>query len=368
LIAIALAVLGLAAGGRILRAMPDFDVYWTAADRARTAAPLYRVEDGHYQFKYLPAFAILAIPLSVMPLASAKAVWFGASLALMATLVWVSIALLPERRWPAWMLATAAIVAMGKFFGHELLLGQVNLLFAVIATSALLALRSHQDKMAGVLIALAVIVKPYALLFLPWLAAVRRHAFIAATACVVAALVLPIVVYGAATTADLHSQWWGVVRDSTAPNLLNQDNVSLAAMYAKWLGMGTLATRLAALTSVVLIAAVILVCVRRGAVIAFPESLEGSLLLTMIPLLSPQGWDYVFLISTPAVVLVMNYIDRFPVAMRAVVIAAISTIGLSLFDVMGRANYAAFMSWSPITVCYLVVIAALVSLRVRGVA
>jgi hypothetical protein len=285
----------------------------------------------------------------------------------MAARVWIGIALLPDRRWPVWVLATAAVIAMGKFFGHELLLGQVNLLFAVIAASALLAMRPRQDTLAGALIALAVIVKPYAVLFLTWLAAVRRHAFFAATACVGAALVLPIAVYGAATTVDLHSQWWAVVRDSTAPNLLNQDNVSIAAMYAKWLGMGTLASRLTVLTAVALIAAVIVVCVRRRGV-AFPESLEGSLMLTTIPLLSPQGWDYVFLVSTPAVVLILNYIDRFPIGMRAVVMAAIATIGLSLFDVMGRTNYAAFMAWSPITVCYLVVTAALVSLRVRGIA
>ena len=41
---------------------------------------------------------------------------------------------------------------------------------------------------------------------------------------------------------------------------------------------------------------------RRG--LSFPEGLEAALLLTCIPLLSPQGWDYVFLVSTPAVVLI----------------------------------------------------------------
>ena len=112
LIAAALVVLSLTAGGRITRAMPDFDVYWTAADRARAAAPLYRVEDGHYQFKYLPAFAVLAIPLSLVPLAYAKALWLAVSVALIAALITISITLLPERRRPAWILATAAVVTM----------------------------------------------------------------------------------------------------------------------------------------------------------------------------------------------------------------------------------------------------------------
>jgi hypothetical protein len=347
--------------------MPDFEVYWTAANRARTVEPLYRVEDGHYQFKYLPAFAVLAIPLSLVPLATAKALWLAASVALIVALITVSIRLLPERRRPAWILATAAAVTMGKFFGHELLLGQVNLLFGVVATSALLALRTRHDNAAGALVALAVVVKPYAVLFMPWLAAVRRQAFLAAMIGVIGALALPIVAYGVATTVDLHAQWWRIVRDSTAPNLLNQDNVSVAAMYAKWLGPGTLAARLAAATSVALIAIVVILFLRRRGT-DFPEGLEGSLVLTLIPLLSPQGWDYVFLISTPAIVFVVNYADRLPVVLRLLAIAAIAAVGLSLFDVMGRTNYATFMSWSVITVCYFVVIAALASLRIRGIA
>ena len=69
-------VLALLFGGRVSRKMPDLAVYWTAATRARAAEPLYRVDDGHYQFKYLPAFAVLATPLSTVSLQAAKAIWF----------------------------------------------------------------------------------------------------------------------------------------------------------------------------------------------------------------------------------------------------------------------------------------------------
>jgi hypothetical protein len=67
--------------------MPDFAVYWTAANRARQAEPLYRAEDGHYQFKYLPAFPILTIPLGAVPLETAKVIWFFTSIALLMLLV-----------------------------------------------------------------------------------------------------------------------------------------------------------------------------------------------------------------------------------------------------------------------------------------
>jgi hypothetical protein len=107
--------------------------------------------------------------------------------------------------------------------------------------------------------------------------------------------------------------------------------------------------------------------VRRGP-IRLPEALEGGLLLTSIPLLSPQGWDYVFLLSTPAIMLWVNYEDRLPLVIRAVTAAAIAVVGLSLFDVMGRAAYAAFMALSVITVCFVVVIGSIATLRVKGVA
>ena len=49
---------------------------------------------------------------------------------------------------------------------------------------------------------------------------------------------LPVPLYGVHGNIELHRAWWRTVTESTAPNLINADNVSLAAMYAKWLGPG----------------------------------------------------------------------------------------------------------------------------------
>jgi hypothetical protein len=180
-------------------------------------------------------------------------------------------------------------------------------------------------------------------------------------------LALPAVFYGVTGTIDLHQAWWQTVTASTAPNLTNQDNVSIAAMYTKWLGTGGRSVVLTVATSVLLLATIATAFVRRRGV-AHAEALEGSLLLTSIPLLSPQGWDYVFLLATPAVMLLMNYADRLAIPMRVLSGAAVAVAGLSLFDVMGRAAYSAFMATSAVTVCYLVVTAAMLSLRLQRVA
>ena len=348
--------------------MRDFEVYWTAASRALHSELLYRATDGHYQFKYLPAFAVLTTPAALVPLETAKAIWFVVSAALLPLLIALSVALLPEHRRPGWALAVVAIVVMGKFFGHELVLGQVNILFAVIACVGVLLMRHRHDAGAAASFVLAVAVKPYAIVFLPWLARARgRAAIVPAAAAIAALVILPVALYGASTTIGLHRDWWLTVTQSTAPNLTNIDNVSLAGMYAKWLGAGDTASVATMVTSAALLALAMFAIARRRTV-ARPEALEGGLLLTLIPLLSPQGWDYVFLVATPAVVLFANYDDRLPSLLRWTTWIALAIIGLSLFDLMGRERYATFMSWSVITWCFIVLIVALGFLRARRIA
>jgi hypothetical protein len=353
---------------RVSDKMADFEVYWRGASRAAAAEPLYRADDEHYRFKYLPAFAVLTIPLSVMPLPAAKIVWFIACVALLVLLISTSLHLLPERRRSTALLVLLAAVALGKFFGHELILGQVNILFGVLAATAFLAIKGGNEALAGVLIGLTIAIKPYGVLFFPWLAARGKMAsMVAAMVTAGAVALLPAAIYGLSETIALHQAWWRTVSETTPFNLLNPDNVSFASMWVKWLGAGTGATVLGVATALAAIGAAVLVFVRRGG-LAFPEALEGSLLLMLVPLLSPQGWDYVLLLAAPAVLVLANYGDRLPAGMRAAAIAAALTMGLSLFDVMGRNAYTAFMETAAISVCACVLITAVCMLRLRRVA
>ncbi len=353
---------------RVSRKMPDFEVYWTAGSRAIAAEPLYRAEDGHYQFKYLPAFAMLAAPLALIPLSAAKAVWFGASAVLMLVLLGLSARVLPEPKRPVVLLLVLTFLAMAKFYAHELVLGQVNLLFAVIVVLAVVEMRHGREWTAGLLVAAAIVVKPYAILFVPWLALrPNRTAFATMAAGLVAALLLPAVIYGWTGNVQLLRDWWHTVTSSTAPNLTNQDNVSLAAMFTKWLGPASGASTLSLLFALMLLALTAIVVAGRGG-IRVPEPLEASLLLMLIPLLSPQGWDYVFLVSTPAVMLLINELAALPRNLRIATIAAIAIAALSIYDLMGRQAYAMFMALSAITICFLVEVAALITLRFRRVA
>jgi hypothetical protein len=353
---------------KIERRMPDYEVYRRAAVRAAHAEPLYRADDGHYQFKYLPAFAVVMLPVGMAPERVVRACWFAGSILLLVLLLRSSVTALPEERRSRAFLIGATFVLLAKFYAHEIELGQVNILMTALVVAAVVQMRAGQEMVAGLLIAGAVVVKPYAVLLVPYLAARRQIGSLAGVAIgLAAALALPALVYGFDGNLTLLDQWWRTVTDTTAPNLMDFNNVSAASVFARWLGPGPVAQALAAALMTALLGVAAAVFARRPRV-QFPEALEVGLLLTMMPLISPQGWDYVFLLSTLAVMALVNYADQLPRYVRPAVIAALLVVAFSIFDLIGRAAYQRFMRLSIITVCYLVIIAGLAALRVRRVA
>ncbi len=199
--------------------MYDFEVYRVAGVRAAAGETLYRESDGHWQFKYLPAFALVVAPLAQLPPVGARAVWYFLTLVLVIVLVNRSLALLPGRRRTDAFLVWLIILFMGKYYAREIGLGQGNALMAVLVLAAVALWRGGRDALAGALLAAATIVKPYAILFLPYLVVRRRWSGVASFVGVIAAaLAVPVLRYGwAGNLAELHG-WWTVVTASTAPN------------------------------------------------------------------------------------------------------------------------------------------------------
>ena len=354
---------GLLYRSKIEREMVDFQVYRVAAARARAGEPLYRPDDGHYQFKYLPAFALAMAPFATLEPDAAKTIWFAMSVGLLTAYIRWAVRALPERRRSEPVLIWLTVILMAKFYGHELTLGQTNVLLGTLLVAALLAVQVDRPEIAGALIGLAAFVKPYALLLLPWIG--LTYGVSAAGAClgvIAVGLVAPAAIYGWRGNAALLAAWWRTVSDSTAPNLLVSDNISLAAMWTKWIGPGRLTTVLTGLSSAAALGLAVGVWLRRRAVDA-PDYLEVALLMLLVPLLSPQGWDYVLLLATPAVICLTDRWPEMSIEWRAVVAAALALMSLTLFDVMGRALYGRFMALSIVSVAALCLAGALARLR-----
>ena len=91
--------------------------------------------------------------------------------------------------------------------------------------------------------------------------------------------------------------------------------------------------------------------------------LEGAMLLTLTPLVSPLGWDYNFLMALPAIMLLVGHRSAFPTAARVVLMANLAMIALVRYDTLGRQAYAAFMQYSITTLNFIIVVVALAYLR-----
>ena len=182
---------------RVGRSMVDFGVYRVAAGRALASEPLYREEDGHYKFKYLPAFAISDGPVCRARAADRQgAVVRDVGRATGGLCALVRLRTSGPQAVGARVMVLA-VVLMAKFYGHEPTLGQSNILLGTVLVTALLAVEAGRSLVAGALFGLAVFVKPYAIILLPWAAvSCGLGAALVSGGVVLAGLLLPV-----ATTA-----------------------------------------------------------------------------------------------------------------------------------------------------------------------
>jgi hypothetical protein len=203
---------------------------------------------------------------------------------------------------------------------------------------------------AGVLVAVGIFIKVYAVVLLPWLALVAGLPGLIACAVVLAiGLLLPAAVYGWAGNLDQIGDWYRTITDTSAPNLLIPENISFATMWAKWVGPSELAATLAAVTGLAALLLAVAVMMRRRGLFD-PGYLEFGLLMLLVPLLSPQGWDYVLLLATPAIICLVDRLPEFSRGWRALTIAAMAVTSFTIFDLLGRALYTYLMQISVLTV------------------
>jgi hypothetical protein len=313
---------------------------------------------------------LIYAPFTALPIELAMVCWFLLSLAAFIAIFRIVDRLIPNKHVPYLLAIAGAILA--KYMLHELRLGQINVFVTLIMLAALAGLgrtpRWRAELVAGALAGVAVAVKPYAaLLVLYFLTTFRWRSVLAAIGALALCLVLPSAFYGAAGNLAELREWAGSLSDSTPALLTNVDNVSVLAFFTKWLGDPGRAVQptLIVLGTLALLTLAVIVAGRRRRD-AFV--LEGALILTLIPLISPLGWDYTFLMALLAVALIVDHRFTFASPVQWLLAANFAIVALALYDTMGRTIYGAFMRWSVTTINFVVVILALAYLRIRQAA
>ena len=88
----------------------------------------------------------------------------------------------------------------------------------------------------------------------------------------------------------------------------------------------------------------------------------------MMPLISPQGWDYVLLLATPAIVCLVDRFDLTSTRWRIATAAAMALTSFTIYDLLGRALYSRLMAISIVSVSALGLFVCLAHLRRRSLA
>jgi alpha-1,2-mannosyltransferase len=321
-------------------------------------------------FKYLPSSAFLYLPLSYLPLDLAKGIWYFVTIFCSLALIRISFSLIPSStEKPKWLMILPPLILI-KYFFREIDLGQINTLVTLTLLIMIWFLdRQSSDKSvkediyAGLLWGLAVALKPYALIFLPYfLLKGKWRAVWGGTFMLSGALLIPSLYYGIKGNFIVLREWISTLSQSTPTLLTTWDNISIIAFFNKWTGHSDLSLILTVIVLSVLAISVFLLIVL-GKRTEKPIVLEGSILLILIPLVSPLGWDYNLLMSTLGLMIIVHYFPYYSKIWRILLVLNFLIIFFSVYDIIGKDLYSTFMSLSITTLNFLLLIGYLAFLR-----
>jgi hypothetical protein len=229
----------------------DFEAYYAGAtalwqgDRLYGRALAYRdsgyaishpavadPNDGRLPYVYPPAFALAFSPLALLPERAASMVWFTFVFGCLMGTVWLlTTGLVPIA--PSYRLATAlgsaSVVVLFQPARSSLWCAQADIVLLLLVVLSLVAFVRGHDGRTGVLLGVAMAVKPFLgflLLFLLWKRAYRAGATAIGVAS--ALFVVPALMLGAGTLADFvqAAAYWSSSSFAVSP--INQSPYGLS--------------------------------------------------------------------------------------------------------------------------------------------
>jgi hypothetical protein len=99
-----------------------------------------------------------------------------------------------------------------------------------------------------------------------------------------------------------------------------------------------------------------------------PNYLDVAYFLVLIPLLSPQGWDYVLVIALPAYALLVDRWRELSPNWRIVALTGFFFTSFTIFDLLRRPLYTHLMQLGAISVGAVLIAICLIRLRQQAIA
>jgi len=99
-----------------------------------------------------------------------------------------------------------------------------------------------------------------------------------------------------------------------------------------------------------------------------PAYLEIGTLMLLVPLVSPQGWDYVLLLAVPAFACLLDRWRDLSKPWRVLAGLSLCLVSFTIYDLLGRTLYLRLMSISTVSLAAIGVLFCLLHLRWRRLA
>jgi hypothetical protein len=357
----------------------DFEVYYKAGGRMLHGENLYRpIEDGFYHYKYSPVAAVYFIPFSVLSYTVAKiAYWLFLS-----SLVCLGFYLLLKILEPKFEQRTdhrltnnfflLAALILVVHIARELELGQVNHLLLVCYIGILWLLSNKRGIAAGIIAGASIFLKPFGLIFLPWLLLRRewKAAFSFFISGVFFAFV-PVVFMGWGALSSQYAGWFQEmgIELSNKESMLADANHTIFSVLARYtpLQMTSLVIdHVFAYQLLVLAAlgAIFLWSMYEGKLTRQSLLLEGALLISLIPLLSFTSYN-AFGFVEASVFLLLYYFKKLTPIQKTLAIAGMVLTGGNIYELFGRNLWLRFENWSFVAIGAILLLITLVLVRKR---
>ncbi len=358
----------------------DFTVYYKAAQRLLEGNTLFRhVEDGHYIFKYSPVSALYFIPFTVFSLNTAKILYWFFLTGIIIGSYYISVFLVSKgevfknpRRLNNIILLGALILVV--HFQRELHLGQVNQLLLLLYLLAAYCFGRNKPILSSLLLALSIFLKPFAIIFLPYLIVKKRYKETSYFVLFgVILFFLPLFFYSFDEFVNQNILW---VNELTAElehkqGMLQSANHTIFSIFARFtpLRLISFTPAIIKIYQVILLglmAASILVFIRKGKNIENNYVSEFALLICLIPLLSFTSQNAFGFAALMVFILLLNF-SSFSLSEKIVTTIGFVFLGGNYNDVWGSELSGLFNDISLVSFGSLILIVVLFRKRFQKV-
>lgn len=339
----------------------DFEVYYRTAERMLAGEPIYRIEsDGHFVYKYAPPAALYFIPFLLLGFGLSKYVfWLLITIALIwsfATLVKL-FGIHNDEKLVNYILFFA-ILSMLPHIHLEWHLGQVNLLLMVLFVALVNAQQNNKPWLLGILLGASIFVKPFGLIFLPYL--LLRKQFTALLAMFISMIIigiLPFVFYPSLDAFfDLYIAWIKELQIEMASkqSLFADANHTIFSVLARYTPLQYLLTTTVAQK----VYQLLVLALMGGAFLKYMQwankeissiPCEWFVLTAWIPILAFTSQN-AFIYTFPLIVYLLFQYKALPTWATFLLIIGCFLMGINMYDLVGKVWHRQLMDWSIYTV------------------